>query len=66
MFQVSHKEGKTLLDFSQVSICDADTVGKAINACRLAGPRNTQIIGANDHVREVLEILGVNMFADIV
>lgn len=65
MFRVRHKEGKTFLDFSQVTICDAETAIKALNVCRIAGHRNSRIVGVNDHVREVLEILGVNLLVDV-
>lgn len=65
MFRVSRKEGKTFLDFSQVTVCDADTAIKALNVCRIAGHRNSRIVGVNDHVREVLEILGVNLIVDV-
>lgn len=65
MFRVSRREGKTFLDFSQVSTCDADIAIKALNVCRKAGPRNSRIIGVNIHVREILEILGVNLLVDV-
>lgn len=65
MFRVSCKEGKTFLDFSQVTTCDAETAIKALNVCRIAGHKNSHIIGVNDHVREVLEILGVNLIVDV-
>ncbi len=65
MFKVSRKEGKTFLDFSQVTTCDAETAIKALNVCRIAGHKNSHIVGVNDHVREVLEILGVNLIVDV-